>query len=127
MPLAFSFHVHVYHDGAVVQGDIPGKAEGVAGELRPTAPDHQVVATGKLRFYAEAGHSTAHDLQLAAHVVFPAGQHKAEVQVAHVVKHRAAAAAAPGQAAALILQQLHPTLLPGVLVPPDDHGVPVLP
>ena len=86
-----------------------------------------MVPAGELRIYAEAGHSPAHDLQLADHIVGSPGQHKAEVQVAHVVKHRAAAAAAPGQAATLVLQQLYPALLPGVLMPPDDHGIPVLP
>ena len=118
---------YIHHDRAVVQGGIAGEAEGIAGELRPAAPDHQVVATGELRRYAEAGHRPAHHLQLAAHVVVRPGQHEAEIQVAHVVVHRAAAAAAPGQAATLILQQLHPALPPGILMPADDHGVPVLP
>ena len=61
------------------------------------------------------------------YVIVRARHDEGEIQIAQIVEYRAAAGGAPGQLAALVLQQLHPALLPGILVATDHHRVLVLP
>ena len=118
-------HVGIHQQCAVVERPAVVGVKGVAGELPPLG--QQIVAPGQLRSESQQAAGRENDLLLPVEIVVFLCDAEGEVQVAQIVKHRAAAGEPPRQHTALLLQKAGAALLPGVLVAANDHRILILP
>ena len=110
------------HDPALAQ------ILGVAGEFLPV--DGDVVAAVDLRMDTQSRQGTHHRLTEQVHIQSSAAcgiGDEGEVQIAHVVIHRAAAGQPPHHPDAPALHGLQVDLGQGVLILADDDGIVILP
>ena len=99
--------------------------ERIAGEFPPGGQN--VVAPGEARLDAEGAAGLDDHTLLPVQIVLRRGQAEREIQISHIVIHGAAAGEAAGELPAVLLQKRRAALLPGILIPADDHGMAVLP
>ena len=91
------------------------------------AGGQNVVAPGEARLDAEGAAGLDDHTLLPVQIVLRRGQAEREIQISHIVIHSAAAGEAAGELPAVLLQKRRAALLPGILIPADDHGMAVLP
>lgn len=82
---------------------------------------------GEARLDAEGAAGLDDHTLLPVQIVLRRGQAEREIQISHIVIHSAAAGEAAGELPAVLLQKRRAALLPGILIPADDHGMAVLP
>ena len=99
--------------------------KGMAGKLASFRL--KIVSSCPLGRNAQAPDGPQDHFTLPGRVVVLAARDQAEVQVAQVMVYRAAPGEPARQISAVRIQPVHPAFLPGVLVLPDHHGIPVLP
>ena len=118
-------HVDRDEQRAVVERAAVVVIERIAGEFPPGGQN--VVAPGEARLDAEGAAGLDDHTLLPVQIVLRRGQAEREIQISHIVIHSAAAGEAAGELPAVLLQKRRAALLPGILIPADDHGMAVLP
>ena len=114
-------HVDRDEQRAVVERAAVVVIERIAGEFPPGGQN--VVAPGEARLDAEGAAGLHNHALLPVQIVHRRGQAEREIQISHVVIHSAAAGEAAGELPAVLLQKRRAALLPGILIPADDHGI----
>ena len=114
-------HVDRDEQRAVVERAAVVVIERIAGEFPPGGQN--VVAPGEARLDAEGAAGLHDHALLPVQIVLRRGQAEREIQISHIVIHSAAAGEAAGELPAVLLQKRRAALLPGILIPADDHGM----
>ena len=112
----------------MVQNTIFEDALGRTGDF--SAIHQNIIPAGSLRIEAEALQGLHHRRGEPLHrqlLKLSGIGDEGVIQVAQIVIHSAAAGEAAGELPAVLLQKRRAALLPGILIPADDHGMAVLP